>query len=46
MKNEPYMGIYAASKHALEGYTETLDHEVRTFGIRAVLVEPTFTKTR
>jgi NAD(P)-dependent dehydrogenase (short-subunit alcohol dehydrogenase family) len=33
------------SKHALEGYTETLDHEVRTFGIRAVLVEPTFTKT-
>ena len=41
----PYMGIYAASKHALEGYTETLDHEVRTFGIRAVLVEPAFTKT-
>ena len=39
------MGIYAASKHALEGYTETLDHEVRTFGIRAVLVEPAFTKT-
>jgi NAD(P)-dependent dehydrogenase (short-subunit alcohol dehydrogenase family) len=41
----PYMGIYAASKHALEGYTETLDHEIRTFGIRAVLVEPAFTKT-
>jgi short-subunit dehydrogenase len=41
----PYMGIYAASKHALEGYTETLDHEVRTFGIRALLVEPAFTKT-
>jgi NAD(P)-dependent dehydrogenase (short-subunit alcohol dehydrogenase family) len=41
----PYMGIYAASKHALEGYAETLDHEVRTFGIRAVLVEPAFTKT-
>ena len=41
----PYRGIYAASKHALEGYTETLDHEVRTFGIRAVLVEPRFTKT-
>ena len=36
----PYRGIYAASKHALEGYTETLDHEVRAFGIRAVLVEP------
>src|SRR3989454_11651647 len=41
----PFMGIYAASKHALEGYTETLDHEVRRFGVRAVLVEPSFTKT-
>ena len=41
----PYRGIYAASKHALEGYTETLDHEVRQFGIRAVLIEPVFTKT-
>jgi NAD(P)-dependent dehydrogenase (short-subunit alcohol dehydrogenase family) len=41
----PYRGIYAASKHALEGYTETLDHEVRQFGIRAVLIEPMFTKT-
>jgi len=42
----PYMGIYAASKHALEGYTETLDHEVRRFGVRAVLVEPYLTKTK
>jgi NAD(P)-dependent dehydrogenase (short-subunit alcohol dehydrogenase family) len=42
----PYRGIYAASKHALEGYTETLDHEVRAFGIRAVLVEPVYTKTK
>ena len=42
----PYRGIYAASKHALEGYTETLDHEVRAFGIRAVLVEPMYTKTK
>jgi NAD(P)-dependent dehydrogenase (short-subunit alcohol dehydrogenase family) len=41
----PYMGIYAASKHAIEGYTETLDHEVRQFGVRAVLVEPTFTRS-
>jgi NAD(P)-dependent dehydrogenase (short-subunit alcohol dehydrogenase family) len=41
----PFQGIYAASKHALEGYTETLDHEVRQFGIRAALIEPTFTKT-
>lgn len=41
----PFNGIYGSSKYALEGYTETLDHEVRTFGIRAVLVEPVFTKT-
>ena len=42
----PYMGMYAASKHAVEGYTETLDHEVRRFGVRAVLVEPAYTKTK
>jgi short-subunit dehydrogenase len=41
----PFMGIYSASKHALEGYSETLDHEVRQFGIRVSLVEPGFTKT-
>jgi NAD(P)-dependent dehydrogenase (short-subunit alcohol dehydrogenase family) len=41
----PYRGVYAASKHAVEAYTETLDHEVRQFGIRAVLIEPTFTRT-
>jgi NAD(P)-dependent dehydrogenase (short-subunit alcohol dehydrogenase family) len=42
----PFMGFYAASKHALEGYGESLDHEVRSFGIRVVLVEPGFMKTR
>lgn len=41
----PYMALYAASKHAVEGLSETLDHEVRQFGIRVVLVEPSFTKT-
>ena len=39
-------GMYVASKHALEGYTETLDHEVRRFGVRAMLVEPAYTKTK
>ena len=42
----PYRGMYVASKHALEGYTKTLDHEVRMFGIRAMLVEPVYTKTK
>ncbi len=41
----PYLGIYAASKHALEEYTETLDHEIRQFGVRALLVEPAYTRT-
>jgi short-subunit dehydrogenase len=42
----PYRGMYVASKHALEGYTKTLDHEVRAFGIRVMLVEPVYTKTK
>jgi NAD(P)-dependent dehydrogenase (short-subunit alcohol dehydrogenase family) len=42
----PFMGIYAATKHALEGYAETLDHEVRGFGVRSILVEPSFTATQ
>lgn len=41
----PYMALYSASKHAVEGLSETLDHEVRQFGIRVTLVEPSFTKT-
>lgn len=41
----PYMAFYSASKHAVEGLSETLDHEVRQFGIRVALVEPSFTKT-
>ncbi|MDW4908514.1 oxidoreductase [Streptomyces sp. ADMS] len=42
---QPYMAAYAASKHAIEGYTESLDHEVRDHGIRALIVEPAYTKT-
>lgn len=41
----PYSGIYAASKHALECYSESLDHEVRQFGIRVSLIEPGFMRT-
>lgn len=41
----PYMGLYSASKHAIEGLSESLDHEVRQFGIRVTLVEPFYTKT-
>ena len=42
----PFMGIYASSKHALEGLSESLDHEIREFNVRVVLLEPTFTNTK
>ncbi|MEH3033557.1 MAG: oxidoreductase [Aeromicrobium erythreum] len=41
----PYLAAYAATKHAVEGFSESLDHEVREHGIRAVLVEPAYTRT-
>src|ERR687895_2780743 len=41
----PFMALYGASKHAVEGYSESLDHEVRGSGIRVVLVEPAYTRT-
>src|SRR5437588_1798081 len=42
----PYMALYAASKHAIEGYSESLDHELRTRGIRVSVIEPAYTKTQ
>lgn len=36
----PYFGIYCASKWAVEAYSEALHHELETFGIDCVLVEP------
>jgi NAD(P)-dependent dehydrogenase (short-subunit alcohol dehydrogenase family) len=41
----PYAAVYAASKHAVEGYSESLDHEVRQHGVRVLLVQPAYTKT-
>ena len=41
----PYNALYASTKHAIEGYSESLDHELRTLGIRVVLVEPGLTRT-
>ena len=42
----PYGALYAASKHAVEGYSESLDHELRTRGIRVSTVEPAYTRTQ
>src|SRR5947207_15751005 len=41
----PYMALYAATKHAIEGYSESLDHELRTKGIRVSVIEPSYTRT-
>jgi NAD(P)-dependent dehydrogenase (short-subunit alcohol dehydrogenase family) len=36
----PFLGAYAASKHALEAVTDTLRIELQPFGIEVVIVEP------
>jgi NAD(P)-dependent dehydrogenase (short-subunit alcohol dehydrogenase family) len=43
---QPYGALYAATKHAVEGYSESLDHELRTRGIRVSVIEPAYTKTQ
>src|SRR3954451_1326089 len=40
-----FMALYAASKHAVEGHSESLGHEIRGSGVRVVLVEPAYTRT-
>jgi NAD(P)-dependent dehydrogenase (short-subunit alcohol dehydrogenase family) len=41
----PYMALYSATKHAVAGYSEALDHELRTMGIRVCVVEPAYINT-
>jgi short-subunit dehydrogenase len=41
----PYMATYAATKHAVEGFSESIDHELRTRGIRVSVIEPGYTNT-
>lgn len=36
----PFVGMYCASKHALEAISEAMAQEVEEFGIRVTLVEP------
>lgn len=41
----PFNAHYSGTKHAIEGYSESLDHEVRGFGIRVAVIEPGLTNT-
>ena len=38
----PYMALYSATKHAVAGFSESLDHELRTMGIRVSVVGPAY----
>jgi NAD(P)-dependent dehydrogenase (short-subunit alcohol dehydrogenase family) len=41
----PFLGIYSASKFALDGYSEALRHEVKPFNIQVSLTEAGFLNT-
>lgn len=41
----PFFGFYAASKHALEGYSKALSRDLRPVGVQVALVEPGYILT-
>ncbi|MCL6273651.1 SDR family oxidoreductase [Muricauda sp. 2012CJ35-5] len=36
----PYFGVYCASKHAVEAYSQSLRYELAPFGVEVCIVEP------
>ena len=42
---EPFAGWYTVSKFAVEGFSETLWHELRPFGVHVSLVQPGWCRT-
>ncbi|MET4014155.1 NAD(P)-dependent dehydrogenase (short-subunit alcohol dehydrogenase family) [Mucilaginibacter sp. UYP25] len=43
--NYPGFGIYCATKFAVQGFTESLAAEVKSFGIKATIVSPGYFRT-
>ena len=41
----PFFAVYNATKHALEGFSEGLWHEVKPFGMRVKAIEPGYVET-
>lgn len=41
----PFCSTYTASKHALDGYSESLSYELRPLGIHVAIVEPGYFQT-
>jgi short-subunit dehydrogenase len=42
----PLNSVYVASKFALEGFSESIRHELSKFGINVILIEPGIVRTR
>jgi NAD(P)-dependent dehydrogenase (short-subunit alcohol dehydrogenase family) len=45
MRGGPGGSLYAATKFAIEGFSESLSHETAPFGIKVTIVEPGFFRT-
>src|SRR6267142_2756117 len=41
----PTQGAYSASKHAMEGLSNALRHELYPFGVKTILIEPGYIVT-
>lgn len=42
----PYFSMYSATKHAIEGFSESLQQEVEEFGIKIKVIEPGIIKSK
>ena len=41
----PFSGPYASSKHAIEGWSDTLRRELMPFGVKVIVIEPALINT-